>query len=112
MSVPRRRTPREKKDLALKRDSLSTTDHVHIGHKRKKKSTTRANRHAVKQTLKDPEADALPRRKQVDLGPSGDRPSLQSDIERKQESRAALEQTPRKSEEARARRKNRRDGGT
>lgn len=110
MNAPRRRTPPEKKKLALRRDSLSTSDHYEVGLKRKKKSTTRSNRHAVKQTLKDPETDALPRRKQVDLKTIG--ASLQKDIDRKQERRARLEQTPRKSAEARERRRQRRGGGS
>ena len=65
----------------------------------------------MKQILKDPEAGSLPRRKQVDLGPSGERATLQGDIERKQERRARLEETPRKNVEAREQRKHRRGAG-
>ena len=92
---------------------MSTSDHYEVGLKRKKKSTTRANRHGVKQALKDPDADALPQRKEVwQLGPSGELYRLQDDIKLKQQRRAQLEQAPRKNAEARERRRQRRGGGS
>jgi hypothetical protein len=95
MSAPRRRTPPEKKNLALARDGLSSSDPWAIGVKRKKKRTTRANRHAVKQALRDPERDVIPKRKQVaDLRPSPEAPTLKGDIEWKRQRRAPLEQNP------------------
>jgi hypothetical protein len=105
MSAPKRRTPPEKKELALTRDSLSLSDPWPVGQKRKKKARTRANRRAVKQTLKDPDVDALPRRKDVpELRPSGEPLRLQDQIKSKQQRLARLEQSPRKNAEARERR--------
>lgn len=114
MRAPKkRRTPPEKKKLALTRDSLSLSDPYAVGQKRKKKVRTRANRRAVKQALKDPEVDALPRRKDTqELGPSGEPLRLQDQIKSKQERRARLEQSPRKNTEARDGRRQRRRGSS
>lgn len=106
MTAPRKRTPPEKKKLALKRDSFTSSDHYDVGLRRKKKSTTRANRHAVKQALRDPERDTIPKRKEVPLGPGT--PKLERALEAKRERRARLEQSPRKNPDARGRRRARR----
>jgi hypothetical protein len=105
----RRRSPQEKKELSLKKDTpldAKTPKGFRKHWPKKKAGPTRANRHAVKQTLhEEPEAESLPARKEIRKWPQR---SLGETIASKRERRAGVNEKPRKSEAARARRRARR----
>lgn len=104
----RRRTPPEKKRLSLERDTPLSAKYPKAFRKhwpRKKAAAERAFRHAQRQSLAAGEEDPAIRRHQVRKWPQ---PRLGEAIAISAERRARLQETPRKSPAARARRARRR----